>query len=63
MSAREKETLDGIARGMINAEIAGMAGISEKTVRDRITTIFAKLAVEHRSQAIIIARKAGLGRD
>jgi len=38
-------------------------GISEKTVRNHITTIFSKLAVEHRSQAIVIARKAGLGRD
>ena len=63
LSAREREILDGIARGMINAEIAGMAGISEKTVRNHITTIFAKLEVDHRSQAIVFARKAGLGRD
>ena len=48
---------------MTNAEIAGMAGISEKTVRNHITAIFSKLAVERRSQAIVLARKAGLGRD
>jgi len=32
-------------------------------VRNHITTIFSKLAVEHRAQAIVVARKAGLGRD
>ena len=63
LSAREREILDGVARGMINAEIARMTGISEKTVRNHITTIFSKLAVERRSQAIVLARKAGLGRD
>ncbi len=63
LSAREREILDCIARGMINADIAKMMGISEKTVRNHITAIFSKLAVEHRSQAIVLARKAGLGRD
>ena len=63
LSPREKEILDCIARGLANAEIARMTGISEKTVRNHITTIFSKLAVEHRSQAIVVARKAGLGRD
>ena len=63
LSTREREILDCIARGMINADIARMTGISEKTVRNHITTIFSKLAVEHRSQAIVLARKAGLGRD
>jgi pimeloyl-ACP methyl ester carboxylesterase/DNA-binding CsgD family transcriptional regulator len=63
LSAREREILDCIARGMVNAEVARTTGISEKTVRNHITTIFSKLAVEHRSQAIVLARKAGLGRD
>jgi len=63
LSVREREILDYIARGMINADIARVTGISEKTVRNHITTIFSKLAVEHRSQAIVLARKAGLGRD
>ena len=63
LSPRERQILDCIARGLVNAEIARLMGISEKTVRNHITTIFSKLAVEHRSQAIVIARKAGLGRD
>jgi len=63
LSPREREILDCVARGLANAEIARTVGISDKTVRNHITTIFAKLAVEHRSQAIVVARKAGLGRD
>jgi len=63
LTRRETEILDGIARGLANTEIAESAGISEKTVRNHITAIFSKLAVEHRSQAIVAARKAGLGRD
>jgi pimeloyl-ACP methyl ester carboxylesterase/DNA-binding CsgD family transcriptional regulator len=63
LSPREKEILDYIAQGLANFEIAQKTGIAEKTVRNHITTIFSKLAVEHRSQAIVMARKAGLGRD
>ena len=63
LSPREKELLDYIARGLANAEIARITGIAEKTVRNHITTIFSKLSVEHRGQAIVVARKAGLGRD
>ena len=56
---REKELLDYIARGLTNAEIAQKTGIAEKTVRNHITTIFSKLAVEHRAQAIVVlARRA-----
>jgi pimeloyl-ACP methyl ester carboxylesterase/DNA-binding CsgD family transcriptional regulator len=63
LSPREKELLDYIARGLANDEIAERTGIAGKTVRNHITTIFSKLEVEHRAQAIVVARKAGLGRD
>jgi len=63
LSPREREVLDLIAQGLTNFEIAQKTGIAEKTVRNHITTIFSKLGVEHRSQAIVMARKAGLGRD
>jgi DNA-binding CsgD family transcriptional regulator len=35
--------------------------LSEKTVRNHITRIFDKIAVENRSQAIVLARERGLG--
>ena len=63
LSSREREVLDCIAHGSANIEIARKMSISEKTVRNHITSIFSKLAIEHRSQAIVLARKAGLGRD
>ncbi len=63
LTARETQILDGIARGLTNPQIADLLGIVEKTVRNHVTSVFAKLGAAHRSQAIVIARKAGLGRD
>ncbi len=62
LTAREAEVLERIAQGLDNAQIAAHLGISEKTVRNNITRIFDKLAVENRSQAIVLARNSGLGR-
>ena len=63
LTAREREVLDCIARGLTNPQIASALHIAEKTVRNHVTSLFSKLGTEHRSQAIVIARKAGLGRD
>ena len=63
LTVREREILDCIARGQTNGQIADGLRIAEKTVRNHVTSIFSKLALEHRSQAIVMARKAGLGRD
>ena len=63
LTAREREILDCIARGLTNPEIAAGLHIAEKTVRNHVTSLFSKLGAEHRSQAIVIARTAGLGRD
>ena len=63
LTAREREVLDCIARGQTNTQIADALHIGEKTVRNHVTSIFSKLGAKHRAQAIVIARKAGLGRD
>ena len=63
LTARERRILDCIARGQTNAQIAACLGIAEKTVRNHVTRVFSKLGAGHRAQAIVIARKAGLGRD
>lgn len=57
------EILDWIARGQTNAQIAHCLHITEKTVRNHVTSVFSKLGAQHRSQAIVMARKAGLGHD
>jgi pimeloyl-ACP methyl ester carboxylesterase/DNA-binding CsgD family transcriptional regulator len=62
LSAREDEVLELIAQGLDNAQIAAHLGLSEKTVRNHITVIFAKLQVENRAQAIVRARDAGYGK-
>lgn len=61
LSSREVELLDLIAEGLDNTQIARRLFLSEKTVRNHITSIFAKLDVPNRAQAIVRARNAGLG--
>ena len=50
-----------IAQGYNNTEIAQGLTLSSKTVSNHISTIFSKLQVADRVQAIIRAREAGLG--
>ena len=62
LTARERELVELIAQGLDNAQIAARLTLSEKTVRNHITSIFAKLEVENRSRAIVLARDAGFGK-
>lgn len=59
LSPRERELLDLLARGLDNAQIAAHLGRAEKTVRNRLSALFDKLQVENRSQAIVLAHRAG----
>jgi DNA-binding NarL/FixJ family response regulator len=63
LTDRENEILELIAQGRRNPEIASRLGITDKTVRNHVATVFSKLRVADRSQAIVRAREAGLGRD
>jgi pimeloyl-ACP methyl ester carboxylesterase/DNA-binding CsgD family transcriptional regulator len=60
LTERERQVLEGIARGLDNAEIAAELALSEKTVRNHVTRVFDKIGVAHRYQAIVLARDAGL---
>ncbi len=60
LTARERDLALLISEGLDNAQIAARLSISEKTVRNHITRIFAKLGVETRAQAIVLAHRAGL---
>jgi pimeloyl-ACP methyl ester carboxylesterase/DNA-binding CsgD family transcriptional regulator len=62
LTSRERSVLEGIAEGLGNSEIAASLRVSEKTVRNHITRVFDKICVEHRYEAIVLAREAGLGR-
>lgn len=62
LTERERELLQLIAQGKNNSDIAEMLVISPKTVRNHITSIFSKLQVADRAEAIIRARQVGWGR-
>jgi pimeloyl-ACP methyl ester carboxylesterase/DNA-binding CsgD family transcriptional regulator len=62
LTPRERAILEGIACGLDNVDIARSLGLSEKTVRNHITRVFDKIQVQHRYEAIVRARDAGLGR-
>ncbi|HET7731274.1 MAG TPA: alpha/beta fold hydrolase [Usitatibacter sp.] len=59
LTARERDVLELISRGLDNAQIAATLELSKKTVRNHITAIFAKLEVDTRARAIVRAREAG----
>jgi pimeloyl-ACP methyl ester carboxylesterase/DNA-binding CsgD family transcriptional regulator len=61
LTLRERELIELMAQGCDNAQIAAHMMLSDKTVRNHITSVFAKLQVENRAQAIVLARKAGFG--
>jgi DNA-binding NarL/FixJ family response regulator len=61
LTAREREVLDLLADGLANATIADRLGIASKTVANTVSSIFTKLQVADRAQAIVRARSAGLG--
>ena len=61
LTAREREILDLLAAAMPNAMIATRLGLSPKTVANHLSSIFTKLQVADRAQAILRARDAGLG--
>jgi DNA-binding NarL/FixJ family response regulator len=60
LTPRELDVLRLIAQGLRNRDIAEQLVISEKTVQNHISNIFAKLQVNDRSQAIIRALQGGL---
>jgi DNA-binding NarL/FixJ family response regulator len=63
LSSREREVLHLIAAGVANADIARRLFLSPKTVRNHVSSIFTKLQVADRAQAIVQARAAGMGRE
>ena len=61
LSPREVEILRLIAQGATNQDIAAQLFLSEGTVRNYVSSIFAKLEVGDRTQAAVIALRHGLG--
>jgi DNA-binding NarL/FixJ family response regulator len=61
LTEREREILDLVARGLTNSAIAARLVVAEKTVRNHVSNVFTKLQVDNRAEAVVQARRAGLG--
>ena len=60
LSKREREVLEALARGANNETIAQDLGIATQTVRNYISTLYDKLGVHSRGEAIVWARERGI---
>ncbi|HYR94241.1 MAG TPA: helix-turn-helix transcriptional regulator [Methylomirabilota bacterium] len=63
LSPRQRQVLEGIARGRTTKEIAYALGIRERTVKWHISRVIRNLGANSRSEAIAIAFEQGLLRD
>ncbi|MGK5114763.1 MULTISPECIES: response regulator [unclassified Geodermatophilus] len=59
-TARELEVLAGVARGLTNADIGRELFIGEATVKTHLLRVFAKLGVDDRTRAVMVAVERGL---
>jgi DNA-binding NarL/FixJ family response regulator len=63
LTPREQRILAMLAAGHSTTAIAARLGIATKTVSNNLSAIFAKLGVTNRTQAALLARRAGLGAE
>ncbi len=63
LTVRERQVLDGLAAGRSNSTVAQTLGLSVKTVSNHVSSIFAKLGVATRAEAVVVGREHGLGQS
>ena len=57
LTAREREVLDLVGKGLANKQIARRLGIAERTVKAHLTSVFQSIGVTDRTQAALWAQK------
>ncbi|MDI2131990.1 response regulator [Yinghuangia seranimata] len=62
LSAREREVLALVGRGMNNAEVATVLGLSPLTVKTHVSRMMAKMGARDRPQLVVAAYESGLVR-
>ncbi len=62
LTTREREVLAELSRGQSNREIARVLHVSEKTVKTHVSAVLAKLGVQDRTQAALLAVRQEQGR-
>lgn len=60
LTARQREVLDSITRGLSNDDIAGMLGISKVRVKQHLAALYQKLGAANRAEAVAIALRRQL---
>ncbi len=63
LSPREIEVLVLVRRGLVNKQIARRLGITDRTVKSHLTSVFHRIGVQDRTQAAVWAERHGLGDD
>ncbi|WP_243795327.1 response regulator transcription factor [Saccharopolyspora gloriosae] len=62
LTAREREVLELIGEGLTNREISKRMYLAEKTIKNYVSQMLAKLAMRHRSEAAVLATELRLDR-
>lgn len=61
LSPREREVLSLVRAGLVNKQIARRLGITDRTVKSHLTSIFQRIGVRDRTQAAVWAERHGIG--
>lgn len=60
LTPRERDVLQALERGLTNRDVASLLGMSENTVKYHLRSLFAKLGVADRTEAVSLAMRRGL---